>query len=412
MRHLLFLAHRLPYPPNKGDKIRAWAWLRHLAGRFAVHLACPIDDEDDWRHAETVRALCASAHFSRLDPRVARLRGLRGLLDGRALTFPYFHDAGLAEWVAGVQRNHDIEIEFAFSSALAPALGPRRPNGPRRVIDFVDVDSDKWDQYARASRGPLAWLYAREARLLAEAERRLTDDADIALLVSEPEAALFRSRVRSSTPVVALSNGVDPGDAAEDAAVASPYPADGAPRIVFTGAMDYRPNIDAVRWFATEVLPRVRAGTPDAGFWIVGARPARAVERLAELPGVMVTGRVAEIRPYLVHAEVAVAPLRIARGLQNKVLEAMAAGRPVVATSQAFEGLEAVPGRDLLVADDAPAFAQAVSRLLVQPGTRRRLGARAALTVRERYRWSDRLDQFDRLLEFDETPLLAAGGRR
>ncbi|MEI8395838.1 MAG: TIGR03087 family PEP-CTERM/XrtA system glycosyltransferase [Rhodospirillaceae bacterium] len=398
MRHLLFLAHRIPYPPNKGDKIRSWAWFRHLTERFAVHLGCFIDDDDDKRHLEVVRKLCASCHFAHLKPATARWRSLRGLLDGRALTFAYFHDAGLAAWVAAIQREWKPEIEFAFSSAVAPLLGPRHFPGPRRVIDFVDVDSAKWDQYARASYGPLAWLYAREARRLAVAERHLACDADLALLVSEPEATLFRERTDGAAQVAALSNGVDADAMADAATLGSPYPSGCAP-IVFTGSMDYRPNVEAVHWFAHEVLPGVRQVVPTAGFWIVGRSPGRSVRKLATLPGVIVTGQVEDSRPYLAHADVAVAPLWIARGLQNKILEAMAAARPVVATSPAVEGIRATPGHDLLIADDAPAFTDAVIRLLTEPDLRRRLGGEAVRTIRRHYLWRDHLARLDHLLE-------------
>src|SRR5262249_13933678 len=232
-----------------------------------------------------------------------------------------------------------------------------------------DLDSDKWSQYSRRMHGPFRWLYRREAEKLFEYERRCAKVFDASFFVSEAEASLFTAKApEASGRVSVVENGVDTDYFSPQGRYSNPYAADEA-ALVFTGAMDYWANVDAVTWFSREVLPRVRSGFPAACFYIVGTRPARAVRDLARLPGVRVTGAVPDVRPYLAHARVAVAPLRIARGVQNKVLEAMAMARPLVASPQAVDGIR--PCAELLewTADAPDAYARLLLKLLNQSGT-------------------------------------------
>ncbi|TFW15418.1 TIGR03087 family PEP-CTERM/XrtA system glycosyltransferase [Duganella callida] len=395
MEDLLLLVHRIPYPPNKGDKIRSYHLLRHLAARYRVHLGCFIDDADDWQHRQTLDALCASSHYARLNPLPARLRSLGSLLGGTSLSCGYYRDAGLRDWVRQTVEAHGVQRMLAFSSAMAQYV-QAYPQA-RRVVDFVDVDSDKWRQYAARKQPPMRWLYAHEARSLLAFERQVAHDCDAALFVSAPEAELFRGMAPESAARIGhFSNGVDTAYFTPEQGGASPFAREEA-AIVFTGAMDYWPNVDAVQWFASEVLPAVRARFPQAVFWIVGARPNGAVQQLASQPGVRVTGTVPDVRPYLAHAAVCVAPLRVARGIQNKVLEAMAMAKPVVVSPQALEGIAAAHGRELLLAQDAAAFEDTVVRLLQQPDAAIGHAARAA--VEQRYSWDSNLAGVDRLLE-------------
>lgn len=398
MDHLLFLAHRIPYPPNKGDKIRSWHVLRHLSQRFHVHLGCLYDDPADRQHIDCLRQLCASVGAVPLNGRLARVASLRGLLSGEALTFPYFRSRHLTSWVAECRRRYPIALQFAFSSSMAPYALQGCPPNAATVIDLVDIDSDKWAQYADLKRWPMNWIYRREARLLEDAERRIALAADATLLVSEAEASLFRQRARlPATRVHSFGNGVDLKYFAPDQKGARPYPA-GSRVAVFTGAMDYWPNIDAVTWFVDKVLPRLQADIPDLLFCIAGARPTPAVAALGTRKGVLLTGSVSDLRPFLAHADVVVAPLRVARGIQNKVLEAMAMGKAVIATPQAFEGLEAAVDRDLVVAADSVTFAASAIRLLRDAGERSRLGDSARRRVEAAYSWPSRLAELDRVL--------------
>ncbi|UEM02739.1 TIGR03087 family PEP-CTERM/XrtA system glycosyltransferase [Skermanella rosea] len=399
MKDLLFLAHRIPYPPNKGDKIRSWHLLRHLAERYRVHLGCFVDDPEDRAHEPVLRALCASCHFARLDPALARLGSLRGLATGEALTFAYFRDAGLTEWVRATHAARAIAVQFVFSSSMAPFAEAVEDFRGRRIVDFIDLDSDKWRQYAMSGRAPMRWIHGREARLLGEAEVAIAARASASLFVSEAEADLFRRQPGvAAERVHGLGNGVDLDYFDPRRDHADPYPP-GGPVLVFTGMMDYRANVDAVSWFAAEVLPAIRARRPEARFAIVGAKPDPAVRRLAGQPGVIVTGRVPDVRPYLAHSAVAVAPLRIARGIQNKVLEAMAMGRPVIATPQAHEGIDAGRDAHLLVADDAAGLAAQACRLLGDRAEAEALGARGRRLLLDRYAWESRLAPLDGIIE-------------
>ena len=391
MDHLLFLAHRIPYPPNKGDKIRSYHLLRHLCRDFHVHLGCFVDDEQDWAHVETLKAMCGETYFARLAPAQARLKSLGGLLRGEPLTLAYYRHAGLSRWVGQLAARQPVERMLVFSSAMAQFV-PQQARATR-VIDFVDIDSDKWAQYAARKPWPARLIYQREARRLLHYERRIAAQFDAALFVSPAEAQLFRSLAPLQADKVGhFCNGVDAQYFSQQLALADPYPP-GEQAIVFTGAMDYWPNIDAVVWFADAVLPAILARHPAAVFYIVGSRPAAAVRALAGRAGVRVTGTVADVRPYVAHAQLAVAPLRIARGIQNKVLEAMAMGKPVIVSAQALEGIDAQPGRDLMLAHDAHEFAALVNAQLAQPDAA--LGPAARRLVLDQFDWNRNLRRID-----------------
>jgi len=396
---LLFLTHRLPYPPNKGDKIRSFHLLSHLSRHYRVHLGTFVDDEADWQHVDTTQSFCGESYFARLNPSAARLRSLSGLLTGQALTLPYYRNAGLQHWVNDLLAHHHVKRVLVFSSAMAQYV--RQADGMRRVIDFVDVDSDKWNQYAESKRWPLSWLYRREGKLLLRHEREVAKEFDASLFVSREEAELFKQFAPESADKTSyFSNGVDTDYFSPDREYPNPYP-EGEQALVFTGAMDYWPNVDAVRWFALEIFPAVHAAFPRTRFCIVGSRPTAVVRELARLPGITVTGTVADIRPYLAHAGLAVAPLRMARGLQNKVLEAMAMAKTVVASPQAAEGIQAAQGHELHVAANAREFGQVILTLLAET-TCDQMGKAARARILADYDWESSLAQVDTLLA--ETP--------
>ena len=396
MEPLLFLAHRIPFPPNKGDKVRSFHLLRFLAERYRVHLGTFVDDEADLPHVERVRALCTGAHFARLRPSLARLRSLTGLLSRGPLTVPYYRDHALRRWVANAIRQHGIERVLVFSSCMAQFLPAQR--GPCEVVDFVDVDSEKWRQYSRLRAWPLRALYAREARLLLDWERSVAARATYSVFVSLGEARLFADLAPNlQNRIVSVSNGVDTAFFAPESSFPSPYEKN-VRAIVFSGAMDYWPNVDAACWFRREVLPAIVSAAPDVRFYIVGMNPAPAVRALAEEGRVVVTGRIADIRPYLAHAAIVVAPLRVARGVQNKVLEAMAMGRPVIASAACTAALSAVPGADLETADSAESFATKTVALLRSP-QRDAIGAAARARVVKDYGWEENLTRIAALLE-------------
>jgi sugar transferase (PEP-CTERM/EpsH1 system associated) len=395
---LLLLTQRIPYPPNKGEKIRHFQILKHLAKTYNVHLGCLVDDPDDWQHIAAVQSFCVDTHIARLNRRLDALSHVKALARGDALSVTLYRDAGLAGWVSRTLDTVRPEIVFVCSSNMAPYVLDHPHRGRRRVVDLVDVDSEKWRAYSAKGFGPMRWLYGREARKVLALERRVAYEADWSTFVSDAEAALFRRLVpERADSIVGISNGVDCAYFDPEGRFAAPYNV-GVPNFVFTGTMDYVPNVDAVTWFAGEILPRIRRFMPQAQFHIVGANPTPAVRALTRIKDVHVTGRVPDVRPYLANASAAVAPMRIARGIQNKVLEAMAMARPVVVTSDALEGIAAQPGSELLVADTAEAFAGAAQRLAADVTEGRRIGEAARRRVVADFSWEGRLQGFDGLL--------------
>lgn len=396
MHNLLYLVHRLPYPPNKGDKVRSYHLLRHLLQSHRVFLGTFIDDPEDEQHVAALSALCPDLHIVRLHPRAAKLRSLSGLAHGEPLTLAYYSSASLHAWVRRIAAEHDLQASVVFSSAMAPyaqALAPQVP----MLVDFVDVDSAKWSQYAPSHPWPLSWLYRREGRTLLAYERAVAAQAQRSFFVTAQEVDLFlRLAPECTSTVQAMCNGVNADFFAPDAARSSPFDGDVQP-VVFTGAMDYWPNIDGVAWFATEVLPRLRARWPRLHFYIVGRNPPPQVRAL-ESAAVTVTGTVADVRPYLQHAAAVVAPLRVARGIQNKILEAMAMERPVVTVSECANAIGADAAHGLLRADTPQAFEQALQPLLDTPAQGALLGVAARRHVLEHFSWAAHLGDINACL--------------
>ncbi len=352
------------------------------------------------QHLPVMQARCASVHWR---PALHRLgvaaRAVLRARPGLPLTLGWFHDASLADWVRQGIGARRWDAAFVFSSAMAPyVMGPAAAQGiGRRVLDLVDVDSEKWRAYAGTARGPMRHVWSREARTLLAFERRAAREFDRTILVSAEEARRFAELAPESAARIGhVDNGVDLARFDPGGSWPSPFAAGAPPAIVFTGTMGYRPNAEAVAWFAEQVLPRLAASGTAAEFHIVGANPTPAVQALAKLPRVHVTGAVPDVRPYLAHAAVAVAPLLIARGIQNKVLEAMAMARPVVATAAAFEGVRATAGRDLLVADSPEDFAAAVAAVL--DGAHGALGKHARAAMLAGHEWTATLAPLDAML--------------
>jgi sugar transferase (PEP-CTERM/EpsH1 system associated) len=407
MEPLLFLAHRIPYPPIKGDKVRSFHLLKYLSTRYRVHLGTFVDDPSDLEHVARLPEYCASSKVVELRPSMARIRSLSALWSGEPMTLRYYHDPDLAEWVQTIVREQQIRKAVVFSSAMAQYVSGNR--GLRVVVDFVDVDSAKWRQYAQSRPWPLSKVFSREGARLLAFERAIARTADASVFVTPAEAELFRSLAPECIfRVHHAQNGVDSEIFSSQLELTNPY-APGEEAIVFTGAMDYWPNIDAVCWFVQEALPAIVAERPNARFYIVGMQPSPGVMALARAGQIVVTGRVPDVRPYLKHASVVVAPLRVARGIQNKVLEAMAMGRPVVATGAAVAALSAVPSVDVEVADGAAEFACKTLDLM---GTEkgRKMGAAGRLRVLADYDWMTNLAPFDDLLAAAE--VLRAEGQQ
>lgn len=398
MANILFLAQRIPYPPNKGDKLRAYQVLQHWTNHHRVFLGCFVDDPEDWQYVELLQARCSDSHFAPLNPKRSLLRATSALLTNDPLGVPYYRHSGLANWVSRILEMEKPDCAFIYSSVMAQYV-LRDPNRPQRVLmDFVDVDSEKWSEYAATKRFPARQVYRRESRQLLRFDRRVALQTDASIFVSEPEAALFRERSPETRDKVhAISNGIDTEYFSPDNAGLRPH-SDGAPIAVFTGRMDYWPNVDAVIWFSDEILPQLRSRFPDFTFLIVGAKPSRDVRALSDRPGVFVTGTVPDVRPYIGQADIVVAPMRISRGIQNKVLEGMAMARPVIVTPQALEGIDAVPDKHLLLACDSDEFVKC-AEACCESAFALRIGAAARQRVLEAHSWETSLAKYDQLLD-------------
>lgn len=384
---VLYLAHRIPYPPDKGDKIRSWKTLEHLSRQFRVHLGAFVDDPDDFRHDAFLKSVCEDVTLVPLNKRLATLKSLRGFATGAPLTLPYYRDARMTRFVARA-RSLGLSLEMAFSSSMAQYI-ERRSNAPR-IVDLCDADSAKWAEYARTTRWPKSAVYEREAARLSREETNIINWADAAFAISEEEADLLGSRDGVEKEVRWFCNGVDAGYFA-------PGIAGSADRhtAVFVGAMDYWANVDAVLWFVRDIWPKVRAEAPEATFAIVGSNPVREINKLDGADGVTVTGRVRDVRPFLEAAAFAVAPMRIARGVQNKVLEAMAMAKTVIATPAGLEGIDATIGREAIAAASANAFAAEAIRLAADPRAAKEIGAAARSRILADYQWPAQLSRLD-----------------
>ena len=387
----LYVSHCVPYPPDKGERVRAFHELKALSARFRITLAALARDRKELDGAGRLAEWCDEVL-------VARAGGLVpagvSLLAGRSATEGFFRSAKLRRLIADRRETGPFDLAFGYcSSTLAYVLSaPARA----RAMDLVDVDSAKWAAYAESAAWPMSRLYRRESKAVARLEQRALNSCDAVFLVSEAETRALPHRHGNLLPV---GNGVDleyfqpKGPAGETAS------------LVFTGTMSYRPNAEGVCWFAREVWPGLRRRVDGLEFYVVGRDPDASVRKLADSPGVHVTGSVEDVRPYLARAAVAVCPLRIARGVQNKVLEAMAMGKAVVASPMALEGLDVQAGTEALCADTPGQWQDALAGLLEDAGARRRMGEAARKRVEASYDWAVRLAPLVALCE------RLAGGR-
>ena len=396
---ILALVHRVPFPPNKGDKIRAFHELKYLAGRgHAIDLGTFADVEEDraWKH--DLLRYCRDVAIIPKDRRLSRAWSVLALTRRRPLSVGYFDSVRMKRQVARWLAERDYDAALCYSSPMAEYVRTRRTDRPRmaRVMDFVDVDSDKWRQYAKHVAQPMKTLYRFEARALAAYERAIAEEFDASTFVSGLEVEIFRKIAPAARRVVDVPNGVD---SEYFGATSRNERAGGPPILVFVGQMDYFANVDAVRYFAREVFPLVRERVPDAEFRIVGRAPTAEVKALGERPGVVVTGAVPDIREHLAAATLMVAPLRIARGIQNKVLEGMAARMAVVASPEAMEGIEAQAGMHALVCADPASYRDAIVALVHDLARREALASAARALVVSKYAWESSMRKLEQLVE-------------
>lgn len=381
---ILFLAHRLPFPPDRGDKIRSHHILKALAKLAPVHVGCLAETDADVANGPLLAEVAATWCMPRRSKSLP-VAGLEALVRGEPVSLSAFRSGALMRWVEQTLQSRNISAIYVFSGQMGQFV-PDDWQG-RLVVDLVDVDSAKFEAYAKSGSGPRSWIDRREGRLLKSVETSLVARADVTLLVSEAEAEFLRGRTGGKYDVRALRNGIDCALFDPDAVLPEPTLGKKGPHFIFTGQMDYAPNIEAVCRMTRWIMPIVRLRKPDAQFHIVGRSPTREVLALQGLHGTHVAGEVPDTRPWLAGAHAVVAPLSIARGVQNKVLEAMAMACPVVLSSGAATGIDARSDAHFLIAEDDASFADAMLQISDEPGHARSMGKKARRFVLDNMSW-------------------------
>ena len=405
--NILYLAHRIPYPPNKGDKIRSFNEIKYLAVNNTVDLICLADDPDDLQYKEALQKYCRKVFVHPISKVWGRIKGLMEFCLGKPISTAYFYrkevQRTVNQWLGS--DNYDVLIcfsssvaEYIFRSEYLKRAGKEAiPKRPKLIMDFCDVDSDKWLQYSRDANFPLKQIYRAENKRMQEYEKKVYRSFDSTFVVSDLEKETFLKYYPDGDDLVVIKNGVDTEYFSPDHKLKEPVETKN-PSLVFIGAMDYHANVEGVCWFCREIFSDLLATNPDLQFYIVGRDPAPVVKKLAALQGVHVIGDVADVRPWYQTADVFVVPLRLGRGVQNKVLEAMAMGKPVVSTSRANAGVSANDNEHLLLGDSAAGFANAVRMLLQDNEKRKLLGHRARNFVLAEYDWNINMAKLESLL--------------
>jgi sugar transferase (PEP-CTERM/EpsH1 system associated) len=387
---IFFVCQRVPFPPDRGDKITTYNEIRHLSTSHEVHIFCLGDGVGDLDNIPGLRAYAKSVSAVPVGAAASRLRALGALAAGTPLSVAAFNEAKLHRAIRGQfdVLKPDLIIVYSCNVAQYADHFPQVP----RIMQFADLDSLKWGQYAARARIPMKWIYATEQRRLLAYERQIAHSFSHALVCTAVEKRDFE-RLIPGVPISLVGNGVD----------LDYFRCAGRPKrrgsMVFTGVMDYLPNIDAVLWLCDEILPLVQAQIPAASLTICGSRPSPAVLRLAQRQGVQVTGWVADTRPYLDEAEVFAAPLRLARGIQNKLLEGLAMSLPCVTSTAAWSGTVIPPGEGMLATDDPKEFAAHIVRLLGDDDYRTSMARKARAAAEENYRWEAQMAHLDRVVE-------------
>ena len=415
---ILYLAHRVPYPPNKGDKIRTFNEIRCLSQNHEIDLLALADDPNDLLHNKILENYCSRVKLFDQNGWKSRINTLVGLaIPSSPLSVSYFYNknlqACLNQWMT--EKTYDAVLCFsspmaeylfrcpALKETLNPRRSPLNETLPVLIMDFCDVDSQKWHQYAANSHFPMNWVYGLESRRLFQYEKRINRIFHHSVFVSTHEVDVFLNLNKKAQNLTAVPNGVDHDYFSPDARL-EPVPLrekEEQKILVFTGAMDYYANVEGVSWFCREIFPRIRSEYADVLFYIVGSNPGPEVKALEDQQGVRVTGFVDDIRPYYRGADVCVIPLRIAAGVQNKVLEAMAMARPVVTTGKAFEGIQGKPGEHALIEDDPKHFADKVVQLLNSKEKGAALSGNARGFILENYNWQTNIAALERLIPLE-----------
>ena len=400
---LLMLTHRFPFPLNRGDRIRSYNLLRYLSDHFDVTLASYADEPVSLIHRRHIESFCKPVVVSQ-PGRMRRLtNAAKSVLLKKSITEGMFNSDELYRNIRQLHSDQPFEHVVVFCSSMFPYVSNVDFDDVRMIVDLVDVDSLKWEQLSQLSSVPRSWVFGREASCVRELEERIVQRAEAVTLVSSDETEIFRDRIKTSSgcKIVALPNGVDteyfsPTEFASKRLRRSSI--NGMVRLVFTGVLNYLPNVEGLQWFCQDVLPAIQA-TKKVGLKIVGRSADSRVQSLGRLSGVEVVGEVPDVRPYLNEAHISVSPLKLARGVQNKVLEAMSIGCPVICTTPAAQGIEGADGLHFLVADSVDQWCEAIMRLANDDSLRQSITERGQALTRNQYSWNARLRPIVGLIE-------------
>ena len=387
--NILFLCHKIPYPPNKGDRIPTFYRMEYLAKKHNLHLVFPCYYKEEMDHLENLRKYSASIDTVYINPTLAKAKSLASLMSFKPLTLPYFYSSKLNDLVQKRILHDGIDLIYVFSSSMGQYVA--EISNVKKIMDFVDADSHKWFQYSLHTVPPLSWVYYLEWKKMQRYEQKMARCFDHTISISTDEKELFRSFIKDIKMSV-VPNGVNLEYFKPQNEPFEPK------RIVFVGAMDYHANVDAVLYFFRKIFPIIKDKEPDVEFYIVGSRPSPSILKLRKDKNVVVTGYVDDVRKYLNKACAAVVPLRIARGLQNKILEAMSAGVPVVTTSKGNEGINAKIGQEIFVEDNPLLFANSVLTLMTDVQLRNSVAEKARVFVENNFNWESNLKYFEEIL--------------
>ncbi len=323
---ILFLSHCLPSARMKGEKIRAFHEIVALSQRHRVHLAYFARNEQELGWAGELHKYCDSVYAEVRPYAQAMIAAGARFCGGASLNMAFYASSTMRQYI------DRLATEITFSAAVAYTLpmSPYVPRGIFKVLDMVDVDSEKWRQYAH-----MLWpgfLYNLEAKRLQKYELHYGRQFDATFFVSRQEAQLYQE-ISGGAVAECFENGVD-FEYFDPSKELTHIDCPAKPFVTLVGTMNYFPNVDGAAWFAREIMPELRSREPELEFLIVGAEPNRQALQLGSYPGVRVVGPVRDVRPFIQQARAVVAPLRLARGMQNKVLEALAMGRRVYATTE------------------------------------------------------------------------------
>ncbi len=398
--HCLYLAQRVPFPPNKGEKLRSFHQINFLRQQgIAITVAAPLENEGELPYFHQLKAGygCEVLHAP-LGNKI--MRYVSGLIRNASMSEAHFYSSELQQQIDTLIAEGKIDAIICTASSMAgyvfrSSTLKALTKNTTLIMDFMDMDSNKWDQYSEAASFPMSWVYKREAACIRRLEKQVGDTFDACFFVAEPETQMFNSENPSiKAQVITIGNGIDPSEFYPAATPAETM----APRLLFAGVMDYAPNVDAMIWFYQHVWPNVKAKWPDATLTIAGMNPTPEISGLDAQPGITVTGFVEEILPYFHQSNIFIAPFRIARGIQNKILQAFACGLPVVATSMGAEGIIYTDGENIRVGDSPQAMFEAIETYMTNQAIYQQTRQSAIETIATHYSWQSKLQSLLTLL--------------